>query len=76
KIFSKRGGTVVKVREQFKIVSDEGNVYKIKIVNINEYREADHKYLVDLYMNDKYLGEGFCGDSLFDDERILKEETE
>ncbi|MBH1192482.1 hypothetical protein FQ642_08420 [Enterococcus faecium] len=67
---------MVKVREQFKIVSDEGNVYKIKIVNINEYREADHKYLVDLYMNDKYLGEGFFGDSLFDDERILKEETE
>ncbi|BDP76696.1 hypothetical protein EfmAA242_09240 [Enterococcus faecium] len=48
-------------------------------LNLNvpfQSQDADHKYLVDLYMNDKYLGEGFCGDSLFDDERILKEETE
>ena len=55
---------MAKVGDKFILHSSNGMDYKIEIVNVNEYREPNMKYGIDMWDgNGIYAGEVlFCGD--------------
>lgn len=57
----------IKNGDKFKFNSDNGHVYDIEIININDYREPDMKYGCDIYdEKGTYAGDViFIGDDFF-----------
>lgn len=55
----------MKARDRFILHSSNGKKYKCQIVNINEYREPDMKYLIDSEVDGVELEEMFVGERFF-----------
>lgn len=62
----------MKVRDKFRVKSKDGKTYTAVVVNINEFREPNMKYLLDMYCDGEYQGELFVGESFFNDNAVTK----
>lgn len=60
---------MIKVGDRFKLHSENGMVYKIVIVNINEFRELSMKYGANVYDEN---GNSLDNVMFFDDEFLEK----
>lgn len=58
----------IKVNDKFVFHSENGMDYRIKVININNYREPSMKYGCDVWdRNGNYAGDvTFLGDDFFD----------
>lgn len=66
----------MKVKDRFKLASKTDDVFVAQIVNINNFREPSHKYLLDIYKNGEYFAEVFCSEKFFAQDGVDKEEAE
>lgn len=68
----------VKVGDKFILHSQDGHDYTMEIVNINEFREPDMKYALDVYdMNGRCISNDvlFCGDELLNKcKKVMEDE--
>lgn len=65
----------MKVKDRFNLASTTNDVFVAEIVNINNFREPSHKYLLDIYKNGEYFTEVFCSEEFFAQYGVDKEES-
>lgn len=65
----------MKIKDRFNIASKTDDVFVAEIVNINNFREPSHKYLLDIYKNGEYFAEVFCSEEFFLQDGVDKEES-
>lgn len=66
----------MRIKDRFKLASKTDDVFIAEIVNINNFREPSHKYLLDIYKNGEYFTEVFCSEEFFAQDGVDKEEAE
>ncbi|EME3537703.1 hypothetical protein IGJ83_001914 [Enterococcus pernyi] len=66
----------MKVKDRFKLASKTEDVFVAEIVNINNFREPSHKYLLYIFKNGEYFTEVFCSEEFFAQDGVDKEESD